>query len=93
MTYIFSGCYVPAEYASIKPTHMLLSRLCSSDNLESNSSAFLCEMAELAYILEHLEATNGEGCLIIIDEAGRGTYFSLNIDLNCQIVPFLMLSV
>jgi hypothetical protein len=45
------GCYVPAQYASFRLIDRLLTRISSSDQIESNSSTFMKEMVETNYIL------------------------------------------
>ena len=38
------GCLVPARFASLAPCDRLLTRIGTSDSLESNSSSFMVEM-------------------------------------------------
>ncbi|KXS20225.1 hypothetical protein M427DRAFT_94796 [Gonapodya prolifera JEL478] len=65
-----TGCFVPAEYASVRVADRLLSRLCNDqDDVEGNASTFLVEMREAAYIVENAS----DSSVIIIDELGRGT--------------------
>ncbi|KAF9933441.1 MutS protein msh4 [Linnemannia zychae] len=61
--------FIPAEYASFRVIHQLMSRICNDDCVELNASNFMTEMKETAYIVEN--AT--EKSLVIIDELGRGT--------------------
>mmetsp|Transcript_8751 Transcript_8751/g.14207 ORF Transcript_8751/g.14207 Transcript_8751/m.14207 type:complete len:263 (+) Transcript_8751:300-1088(+) len=63
------GCYVPAEYASIRLTDQIFALIVMQDEIESNSSTFMAEMRQLAYILQNSNSKS----LIIIDELGRGT--------------------
>ncbi|XP_065192315.1 mutS protein homolog 4-like isoform X2 [Sycon ciliatum] len=63
------GCFVPAQYASFRLCKQLFSRMGCRDDVETNASTFMLEMREAHYILQ--EAS--EGCLVIIDELGRGT--------------------
>ena len=45
------GCYVPAQSAKIAPVDRIASRLGAYDNMFSNSSTFMVELAEtLVYI-------------------------------------------
>ena len=39
-----AGCFVPAKFAALQVMDRLLTRLGSSDSIESNSSSFLMEM-------------------------------------------------
>ena len=39
-----AGCFVPAKFAALQVMDRLLTRLGSSDSIESNSSSFLTEM-------------------------------------------------
>ncbi|KAG8923710.1 MutS protein msh4 [Tulasnella sp. 418] len=63
------GCFVPAEYASLRLHDALLSRLSNDDDPERSLSTFANEMASSAMILS-LATRNS---LILIDELGRGT--------------------
>ncbi|KYR01202.1 hypothetical protein DLAC_02319 [Tieghemostelium lacteum] len=63
------GCYLPAEFASIPIVDKVISRIGTSDNLQSNASTFMTEMKEISYILENCT----EKSLVIVDELGRGT--------------------
>ncbi|KAK5581280.1 hypothetical protein RB653_001311 [Dictyostelium firmibasis] len=63
------GYFLPAEFATVPMVDQIISRLGTSDNIQSNASTFMTEMKEISYILEN--AT--ESSLVIIDELGRGT--------------------
>ncbi|KAL2651368.1 hypothetical protein R1flu_019496 [Riccia fluitans] len=63
------GCYVPASFASFRIVDHVFTRIGTGDNLELNSSTFMAEMKETAFILQNLN----DRSLIIIDELGRGT--------------------
>ncbi|PHZ13648.1 uncharacterized protein RHIMIDRAFT_236703 [Rhizopus microsporus ATCC 52813] len=64
------GSFVPAEYASFRLCDQLLSRL-ANDNIlsDTNTSSFMTEMKETAYLLQHV--TNSS--VVIIDELCRST--------------------
>nr|WP_304671943.1 DNA mismatch repair protein MutS [Neisseria polysaccharea] len=64
-----TGCFVPADAATIGPVDQIFTRIGASDDLASNRSTFMVEMSETAYILHH--AT--EQSLVLMDEVGRGT--------------------
>ncbi|HEZ2984202.1 TPA: DNA mismatch repair protein MutS [Neisseria meningitidis] len=64
-----TGCFVPADTATIGPIDQIFTRIGASDDLASNRSTFMVEMSETAYILHH--AT--EQSLVLMDEVGRGT--------------------
>ncbi|KAL4525061.1 hypothetical protein Ndes2526A_g07151 [Nannochloris sp. 'desiccata'] len=63
------GCHVAAKFASITPLDRILTRIGTSDSLETNSSSFMVEMQETAYILRHATPQS----LVLIDELGRAT--------------------
>ncbi|KAK5672792.1 MutS protein msh4 [Batrachochytrium dendrobatidis] len=63
------GTFVPAEYISARLVDCLFSRIGTDDSFEANSSTFMCEMREAAFILSNVT----ESSLVIIDELGRGT--------------------
>lgn len=64
-----SGCYVPAQSATIGVVDKIFSRVGASDDLARGRSTFMVEMVETAAILN--QAT--EKSLVILDEIGRGT--------------------
>lgn len=64
-----TGCFVPADAATIGPIDQIFTRIGASDDLASNRSTFMVEMSETSYILHH--AT--EQSLVLMDEVGRGT--------------------
>ena len=64
-----TGCFVPAESATIGLTDRIFTRIGASDELHAGQSTFMVEMTETANILHH--AT--ERSLVILDEIGRGT--------------------
>ncbi|KAF3335531.1 DNA mismatch repair protein MSH4 [Carex littledalei] len=63
------GCYVPARFASLRVTDRIFTRIGMEDSIESNSSTFMTEMKEMAFILQNLSPKS----LIVIDELGRAT--------------------
>ncbi|KAJ4831587.1 MutS protein msh4, partial [Turnera subulata] len=63
------GCYVPTRFATIRVADRIFTRMGSGDNLESNSSTFMTEMKEMAFILQNVSKRS----LIVIDELGRAT--------------------
>jgi DNA mismatch repair protein MutS len=64
-----TGCFVPAEEASIPLLRRIFTRVGAGDELASGRSTFMVEMMETATILHQLEPRS----LVIIDEIGRGT--------------------
>jgi DNA mismatch repair protein MutS len=64
-----TGCFVPAEQATIGLTDRIFTRIGASDELHAGQSTFMVEMTETANILHH--ATDRS--LVILDEIGRGT--------------------
>lgn len=65
----FVGSWVPASFASVRVTDKILSRFRNSDDISSNSSTFMTEMKDMAFILNNLTCKS----LVLIDELGRGT--------------------
>lgn len=63
------GSFVPADQFLFSPRDQLFSRMGFSDSIETNSSSFMVEMQEMAYILDN--ATKDS--FVIIDELGRAT--------------------
>lgn len=63
------GSYVPAEAAFVPLRDRILTRFGTTDDMESNSSTFMVEMAETSFILESCTPRS----LVFIDELGRGT--------------------
>ena len=61
-----TGSSVPATYASFRLTKKLFTRLGTDDNLETNASAFMVEMRDMAKILKSVD----DESLVIIDELG-----------------------
>ena len=64
-----TGCFVPADEASIPLTKRIFTRIGAGDELASGRSTFMVEMMETATILNQLEPRS----LVIVDEIGRGT--------------------
>ncbi|KAE9596763.1 putative flavonoid 3',5'-hydroxylase [Lupinus albus] len=63
------GCYVPARFSTLRVVDRLFTRMGAVDNLESNSSTFMTEMKETAFIMQNVT----ERSLIVMDELGRAT--------------------
>jgi len=64
------GCYVPAEFAELRLTDRILTRLGSEGGIaDVNASGFYQEMQETSYILENVT----DSSLVLIDELCRGT--------------------
>ncbi|XP_050230451.1 DNA mismatch repair protein MSH4 isoform X2 [Mercurialis annua] len=63
------GCYIPARFSTIRIVDRIFTRMGSGDNLESNSSTFMTEMKETAFIMQNVSQRS----LIIMDELGRAT--------------------
>eukprot|EP00897_Mesotaenium_endlicherianum_P005294 jgi/Mesen1/4793/ME000243S03968 len=63
------GCYVPARFASFRIVDHLFTRIGTGDSLETNSSTFMTEMRETAFLMHNVTPRS----LIIIDELGRAT--------------------
>ncbi|XP_057787032.1 DNA mismatch repair protein MSH4 isoform X3 [Salvia miltiorrhiza] len=63
------GCYVPAQFATLRVVDRIFTRMGTMDNVESNSSTFMTEMKETAFILQNASHRS----LIVVDELGRAT--------------------
>ncbi|PIA50291.1 hypothetical protein AQUCO_01300793v1 [Aquilegia coerulea] len=63
------GCYVPARFSSLRMVDRIFTRMGTGDNLESNSSTFMTEMKETAFIMQNVSSRS----LIVMDELGRAT--------------------
>jgi len=64
-----TGCFVPADAATIPLTRRIFTRIGAGDELAAGRSTFMVEMMETAHILNQLTPRS----LVIIDEIGRGT--------------------
>ncbi|KAI8145098.1 muts protein 4 [Fennellomyces sp. T-0311] len=64
-----AGSFVPANYASFRLCDQILSRLGNDIYVEVNTSSFMGEMREAAYIIQNVT----DSSLVIIDELGKGT--------------------
>ncbi|KAM7525530.1 hypothetical protein LguiA_015432 [Lonicera macranthoides] len=63
------GCYIPARFATLRVVDRIFTRMGNMDNLESNSSTFMTEMKETAFIMQNVSRRS----LIVVDELGRAT--------------------
>ncbi|XVF13409.1 hypothetical protein REPUB_Repub08aG0205400 [Reevesia pubescens] len=63
------GCYIPAHFATVRVVDRIFTRMGTMDNLESNSSTFMTEMKETAFVMQNLSQRS----LIVMDELGRAT--------------------
>ncbi|XP_040988270.1 DNA mismatch repair protein MSH4 isoform X2 [Juglans microcarpa x Juglans regia] len=63
------GCYVPAHFSTLRVVDRIFTRMGAVDNLESNSSTFMTEMKETAFVTQNVS----ERSLIVMDELGRAT--------------------
>ncbi|XP_062863717.1 mutS protein homolog 4 [Trichomycterus rosablanca] len=80
------GSFVPAEYASFRVADQIFTRIGVDDDFETNSSTFMVEMREVAYIIHNAS----ERSLIIIDELGRGTSAEEGIGICHSVCEFLI---
>ncbi|CDP09986.1 unnamed protein product [Coffea canephora] len=63
------GCYIPARFATVRIVDRIFTRMGTMDNLELNSSTFMMEMKETAFIMQNVSPRS----LIVMDELGRAT--------------------
>lgn len=64
-----TGCFVPADRATIGLTDRIFTRIGADDALHAGQSTFMVEMIETANILNHATPRS----LVVLDEIGRGT--------------------
>ncbi|CAM8882952.1 unnamed protein product [Rhodiola kirilowii] len=50
------GCYVPARFATLRVVDRIFTRMNAPDSLESNSSTFMTEMRETAFIMQNVSS-------------------------------------
>ncbi|TIB05884.1 hypothetical protein E3P96_00805 [Wallemia ichthyophaga] len=79
------GCYVPAESATIAPVDRIASRLGAYDNMFSNSSTFMVELAETSKIINETTPKS----LLILDELGRGTSTTQGIAIASAVLQHI----
>ncbi|CAI7883946.1 unnamed protein product [Closterium sp. NIES-54] len=63
------GCYVPARFASFRVVDRIFTRIGTGESIEENSSTFLTEMRETAFLMDHLTPRS----LVVVDELGCAT--------------------
>ncbi|KAM6557226.1 hypothetical protein CsatB_004245 [Cannabis sativa] len=63
------GCYIPARFSTLRVVDRIFTRMGNVDNLESNSSTFMTEMKETAFVMQNVSQRS----LIVMDELGRAT--------------------
>lgn len=80
-----TGCFVPAEKATIGTVDRIFTRVGASDNLASGESTFLVEMNETANILNN--ATDRS--LVLLDEIGRGTSTFDGLSIAWSVAEYL----
>lgn len=80
-----SGCFIPAESASIGVVDRIFTRIGSADNLAGGESTFMVEMIETANILRNVTPRS----FIILDEIGRGTSTFDGISIAWAIIEYL----
>ena len=64
-----TGCFVPANAATVGLVDRIFTRVGASDDLKRGRSTFMMEMIEVAHILKRATSQS----LILLDEIGRGT--------------------
>lgn len=64
-----TGCFVPADAATVGLTDRIFTRVGANDELHAGQSTFMVEMTETANICHHATQRS----LVILDEIGRGT--------------------
>lgn len=64
-----TGCFIPAEEATIGIVDRIFTRVGAADEIAAGLSTFMVEMIEVANILNNATSRS----LVILDEVGRGT--------------------
>jgi DNA mismatch repair protein MutS len=80
-----TGCFVPANQATIGMVDKVFTRVGASDNISAGESTFMVEMNETASILNNLS----ERSLILLDEIGRGTSTYDGISIAWAIAEYI----
>ncbi|TVU03160.1 hypothetical protein EJB05_51318 [Eragrostis curvula] len=80
------GCYVPAQFASIRVVDRIFTRIGNGDNVENNSSTFMTEMKETAFIMQNVSSKS----LIVVDELGRATSSSDGLAIAWSCCEYLL---
>ncbi|XP_062187204.1 DNA mismatch repair protein MSH4 isoform X2 [Phragmites australis] len=80
------GCYVPAQFASLRVVDRIFTRIGNGDNVENNSSTFMTEMKETAFIMQNVSSKS----LIVVDELGRATSSSDGLAIAWSCCEYLL---
>lgn len=80
-----TGCFVPAQSATISLVDRIFTRMGSSDDLAGGRSTFMVEMTETANILNNATPKS----LVLMDEVGRGTSTFDGLSLAWSAVDYL----
>lgn len=81
-----TGMFVPATKAEIGLVDAIFTRVGASDDITTNQSTFMVEMAETSEILRNATPRS----LVLMDEVGRGTAWEEGYSLAYAIVKYLM---
>ncbi len=80
-----TGCFVPADSATIGYVDKIFTRVGASDNISLGESTFMVEMNESASILNNLS----DRSLVLLDEIGRGTSTYDGISIAWAMVEYI----
>jgi len=80
-----AGSYVPAEDFELSLVDKIFARMGSYDDMLNKNSAFMCEMLEIAGILNNA----GEKSLILLDETGKSTSYKDGISSAYGVIKYI----
>ncbi|EIW73297.1 hypothetical protein TREMEDRAFT_70943 [Tremella mesenterica DSM 1558] len=84
-----SGCFVPADKATLGVVDKVFSRIGARDDLFRDRSTFMLEMVETASILRQATPRS----LVIMDEIGRGTTLNAGISIAYATLDYILQNI
>ncbi len=80
-----SGSFVPAESFETNLIDKIYARMGASDNMLDGNSAFMCEMLDIAEILNN----STDKSLILLDETGKSTSYKDAVSVSYGIIKYI----